>query len=222
MVVSYNALTLARRGSDSAGEVRGLSEATPSDVTMLLQAAAHGDEQCAARLLPVVYQELRKLAASRLAKAPDGNTLQPTALVHEAYLRLVGSGDPGWQGRGHFFGAAARAMRDILVEQARRKARIKHGGDRDRVGIEHAEAEGPEIAAPIENMVALDEALRRLEADDARKGQIVNLRFFAGLTAEQTAEALGISLGTVEREWRYVKAWLFAELSDAGLKNRMS
>lgn len=196
-------------------------EETPSQVTMLLQAAAQGDEQSAARLLPVVYQELRKLAASRLGKVPDGNTLQPTALVHEAYLRLIGGGDPGWQGRGHFFGAAARAMRDILVEQARRKARIKHGGERERVGMEEAEAGGVEIASPTEDMVALDEALRRLEAEDPRKGQVVNLRFFAGLTAEQTAEALGVSLGTVEREWRYVKAWLFAELSDAGLRKRM-
>lgn len=194
---------------------------SPSNVTMLLQAAAQGDEQSAARLLPVVYQELRKLAASRLGKVPDGNTLQPTALVHEAYLRLIGGGDPGWQGRGHFFGAAARAMRDILVEQARRKARIKHGGKRERVEIEAAEEGGAEIASPTEDMVALDEALRRLEAEDPRKGQVVNLRFFAGLTAEQTAEALGVSLGTVEREWRYVKAWLFAELSDPGLRKKM-
>jgi RNA polymerase sigma factor (TIGR02999 family) len=198
-----------------------VGDETPSHVTMLLHAAAAGDEASAARLLPVVYQELRKLAASRLSKRAEGNTLQPTALVHEAYLRLIGGGDPGWQGRGHFFGAAARAMRDILVEQARRKARIKHGGERERVGMEDAEAEGPGIEAPTEDMVALDEALRRLETEDPRKGQIVNLRFFAGLTAEQTAEALGVSLGTVEREWRYVKAWLFAELSDPGLRKRM-
>lgn len=198
-----------------------MPDESPSNVTMLLQAAAQGDEQSAARLLPVVYQELRKLAASRLSKRADGNTLQPTALVHEAYLRLIGGGDPGWQGRGHFFGAAARAMRDILVEQARRKARIKHGGGRDQVGLDDAEAEGPGIAAPSDDMVALDEALRRLEAEDPRKGQIVNLRFFAGLTAEQTAEALGVSLGTVEREWRFVRAWLYAELSDPGLTKRM-
>lgn len=188
---------------------------------MLLQAAASGDEQSAARLLPVVYHELRRLASSRLARTPEGNTLQPTALVHEAYLRLIGTGDPGWQGRGHFFGAAARAMRDILVEQTRRKARLKHGGDRERIDLDDACGPQAEIAPPTEDMVALDEALRRLEADDPRKGQIVNLRFFAGLTAEQTAEALGISLGTVEREWRYVKAWLYAELSDAALRQRM-
>lgn len=192
-----------------------MSEA-PGDITVMLAAASQGDRDSAARLLPLVYQELRKLAASRLAATPPGNTLQPTALVHEVYMRLVGSGDPGWEGRRHFFGAAAQAMRDILVEQARRKGRLKHGGDRDRVPLEAAESQ---IASPVDDMVALDEAIKRLEADDPRKGQIVNLRFFAGLTAEQTAQALGISLGTVEREWRFIKAWLFAELSDPALRD---
>lgn len=183
----------------------------PGDVTVMLQAAAAGDHESAARLLPLVYEELRKLAASRLARVGSGNTLQPTALVHEVYLKLVGKGDPGWEGRRHFFGAAAQAMRDVLVDQARRKGRIKHGGGKDRVELAEPEAK---LSVKVEDMVALDAALKKLEAEDARKGQIVNLRFFAGLTAEQTAEALGVSLGTVEREWRYVKAWLYAELSE--------
>ncbi|MFA6046265.1 MAG: sigma-70 family RNA polymerase sigma factor [Phycisphaerales bacterium] len=188
-----------------------MSDGDAGDVTMMLQAAAQGDHDSAARLLPLVYEELRKLAAARLARVGSGNTLQPTALVHEVYLKLVGKGDPGWEGRRHFFGAAAQAMRDVLVDQARRKGRIKHGGDRDRVELDEAEAK---LSVRVDDMVELDAALKRLEADDPRKGQIVNLRFFAGLTAEQTAEALGVSLGTVERDWRYIKAWLYAELSE--------
>ncbi len=141
-----------------------------------------------------------------------GQTLQPTALVHEAYLRVIGKEDPGWEGRGHFFGAAAQAMRDILVDQARRKAALKHGGGRKRAGIDEAHLP---IQPPSGRILALDEALKRLEAEDPRKGQIVNLRYFAGLTAKDTAAALGVSVGTVEREWRYIKAWLQVELTDA-------
>lgn len=188
-----------------------MSDGDAGEVTMMLHAAAQGDHDSAARLLPMVYEELRKLAAARLARVGSGNTLQPTALVHEVYLKLVGKGDPGWEGRRHFFGAAAQAMRDVLVDQARRKGRIKHGGDRDRVDLSQAEAK---LSVRVGDMVELDAALKRLEADDPRKGQIVNLRFFAGLTAEQTAQALGVSLGTVERDWRYIKAWLYAELSE--------
>lgn len=145
----------------------------------------------------------------RLRKVPPGQTLQPTALVHEAYLRVVGSEDPGWDGRGHFFAAAAQAMRDILVEQARRKAAKKRGGDRQRVATEQAE---PVFEPPSDDVLAIDEAVRRLEQDDPRKGQIVNLRYFAKLTAAETAEALGVSVGTVEREWRYIRAYLQREL----------
>src|SRR5690606_19300631 len=139
-------------------------------VTVLLNAAAGGDRQAAARLLPLLYSELRRLAAERLRHAPPGATLEPTALVHEAYLRLVGDGDPGWQSRAHFFGAAARAMRDILVDQARRKAAAKHGAGLRRADLDAVEIEFPE---PAEDIAALDAALRRLEARDPDKAQIV-------------------------------------------------
>ena len=128
-------------------------------------------------------------------------------------MRVVGRADPGWEGRRHFFGAAAQAMRNILVEQARRKAAMKHGGDRQRFDLDECDLA---IQPPGRDVVALDEALKRLEADDPRKGQIVNLRYFAGLTAEDTAAALGVSVGTVEREWRYIRTWLFAQLSAPG------
>ena len=186
-----------------------MSAETP--VTGMIQAATEGDAKAAAELLPLIYQELRRLARSRMAGLVVGQTLQPTALVHEAYVRLVGSGDPGWDGRGHFFAAAARAMRDILVDQARRKASLKRGGDRQRTDQDPADVP---IASPSEDVLALDEALRRLEVDDPRKGQIVNLRFFAGLTIEETAAALGVSHETIKREWRYIRTWLYSELAD--------
>ena len=184
----------------------------PNAVTLLLKATAGGDREAAAELLPLVYDELRKLARSRMVKLAPGQTLQPTALVHEAYVRVVGTEDPGWEGRGHFFGAAALAMRDVLVEQARRKAALKRGGDRERFDVRDFDLA---IQPPSEDVLALDEALTRLEADDPRKGQIVNLRYFAGLTVKETAAALGVSVGTVEREWRYIKAWLYTQLSEA-------
>lgn len=180
------------------------------EVTRILKAATEGDERAAQNLLPLVYAELRSLARARLKKLPPGQTLQPTALVHEAYLRVVGDADPGWDGRGHFFAAAARAMRDILVEQARRKGALKRGGDRRRIDMEVAE---PALEMPSEDIIAVDEAVRRLEKEDPRKGQIVNLRYFARLTTAETASALGISIATVGREWRYVRAWLARELS---------
>ncbi len=181
-----------------------------SAVTLVLDAAA-GDREAGAKLLPLVYGELRKLARVRMAALAPGQTLQPTALVHEAYMRVIGEADPGWEGRGHFFAAAARAMRDILVEQARRKAALKRGGGRRRFDLDEDDLA---IQPPCEGVVALDEALKRLEEDDPRKGQIVNLRYFAGLTAPETAAALGVSVGTVEREWRYIRAWLFTQLSE--------
>lgn len=196
--------------SKKVGEIR-MAEQPVGLVTQMLRAASAGDPQAAAELLPLVYSELRQLAQARMAKTPPGNTLQPTALVHEAYLRLVGSDDPGWSSRGHFFAAAAQAMRQILVEQARRKASPKHGGGRKRVDVEQAE---PLIEPPAEDLLALDEALARLEQADPRKGRIVMLRYFAGLTAEETAVALGLSVPTVEREWRFIRTFLYTLLSD--------
>jgi RNA polymerase sigma factor (TIGR02999 family) len=180
------------------------------EVTRVLKAAAEGDERAAQNLLPLVYAELRSLARARLKRLPPGQTLQPTALVHEAYLRVVGDEDPGWDGRGHFFASAARAMRDILVEQARRKGALKRGGDRRRIDMELAE---PALEMPSEDVIAVDEVMRRLEKEDPRKGQIVNLRYFARLTTAETASALGVSIATVGREWRYIRAWLARELS---------
>src|SRR5262245_48547131 len=183
-----------------------------SDVTHLLDAAAAGDCRAAAGLLPLVYDELRRLAAARLADEPSGNTLQPTALVHEAYLRLVGSPDGDhWNHRGHFYAAAAEAMRRILVEQARRKKRHKHGGQRRRLSLEAAES--PAVA-PSEDLAALDEALTRLTAHDPAKAEVVKLRFFAGLAMSEVAQALGLSLATAERYWTYARLWLYAELTD--------
>ena len=181
-------------------------------VTALLDEAATQGPRRAEELLPLVYEELRALARARMAHELPGQTIQATALVHEAYLRLVGDQDPGWNGRGHFFGAAALAMRRILVEQARRRGRIKRGGDRQRVDLDAAE---PAIEPPDDLVLAVDEAVRRLEKQDARKGQIVNLRYFAGLTAEETARVLGVSIGTVERDWRFIKAWLQEQLDPA-------
>ena len=164
----------------------------------------------AAELLPQVYRELRALAESRLRRLPPGQTLQPTALVHEAYMRLVGTADPGWNGRGHFFGAAAKAMRNILVDEARRKGANKRGGDRLRVDLPDSA-----LAAITRHadMLELDEALAKLEELDERKGSVVMLRVFCGLTIDQTAMALGLSAATVERDWTYAKAWLHRELS---------
>lgn len=173
--------------------------------------------EAAQDLLPRVYDELRNLARARLRKVPPGGTLQATALVHEAYLRVVGDHDPGWDGCGHFFAAAARAMRDILVEYARRKAARKRGGDRRRVACEQAE---PVFVPPSDDILAVDEAVKRLEADDPRKGQIVNMRYFARLTTAETAQALGVSVGTVEREWRYIRAWLQRELTVGRTRQR--
>ena len=181
-------------------------------ITRLLQVAARSGPESADRLLPLVYDQLRALARASMARETPGQTLQPTALVHEAYLRVIGDEDPGWNSRGHFYAAASRAMRRILVEQARRKSRAKHGGGRDRVPLrDEAEA----VESDPTDVIAVDEAVRRLEARDPRKGEIVNLRYFAGLTVEETARALEVSVGTVEREWRYIKAWLQVELDGA-------
>jgi RNA polymerase sigma factor (TIGR02999 family) len=177
-----------------------------NEVTQILSDLARGDAHAAGQLLPLVYDELRRLAAARLAAEPSGNTLQPTALVHEAYLRLVGTPDGDrWDHRGHFFAAAAEAMRRILVEAARRKKAAKHGG-----GLHRHDANDLPIPAPPvdDDLVALDEALTRFAQVEPQKAELVKLRYFVGLTIEETAAALGISPATAKRHWAYSKAWL--------------
>jgi RNA polymerase sigma factor (TIGR02999 family) len=182
-----------------------------SDVTRILSAIERGDAQAAAQLLPLVYDELRRLAAQRLAQEKPGQTLEATALVHEAYLRLVGADpDQPWQNRGHFFAAAAEAMRRILVESARRKDRLKHGGGRHRVSLDDDCALAAEIS---EDLPALDEALTRLAERDPLRAELVKLRFFAGLTMPEVAQVLRISLATAERHWTFARTWLYAELT---------
>jgi RNA polymerase sigma factor (TIGR02999 family) len=181
-----------------------------SDVTRILSAIQAGERHKAAELLPLVYAELRKLAAARLAAEPAGQTLQPTALVHEAYLRLVGNGDSGWDSRGHFFAAAAEAMRRIVVEAARRKRRVKHGGDCARVDVELADLP---TRMPADDLLALDESLRQLEAEDPVKARLVTLRYFAGLTIEQAADSCGISRVTAHRYWTFARAWLHQRMA---------
>jgi RNA polymerase sigma factor (TIGR02999 family) len=182
-----------------------------NEVTRILSALEAGDPQAAGHLLPLVYDELRQLAAARLADEKPGQTLQPTALVHEAYLRLVGDGPPrAWDNRGHFFAAAAEAMRRILVENARRKRSRKHGGGLKRHDPEEAELAAPE---PVEDLLALDEALDRLAAKDPLKAELVKLRYFAGMTIDESAAALGISAATAKRYWAYARAWLYQAVS---------
>jgi RNA polymerase sigma factor (TIGR02999 family) len=180
-----------------------------AQLTHVLKAASAGDRKAAAELLPLVYDELRRLARARMARQPAGSTFQPTALVHEAYLKLVGQADPGWDSRAHFFGAAAQAIRHILVDQARRKASAKRGGDFHRV----EEFDLP-IEPPPVDMLALNEALTELERQDGRKARIVMLHYFGGLTLEETAEAMGMSVSTVQRQWRFTRSLLIQSLSD--------
>ena len=183
-----------------------------SDVREILDATGRGEPEAASRLLPLVYDELRRLAAHRLAQEPPGQTLDATALVHEAYLRLVG-GDPGkpWQGRGHFFAAAAEAMRRILVERARRKRRLRHGGGRARAAVEPAELPAPEDR-PVDELLAVDAALDRLAAVDPSAAELVKLRYFAGFSIPRAAEILGISPRSADRLWTYARAWLRREI----------
>jgi RNA polymerase sigma factor (TIGR02999 family) len=181
-----------------------------SQVTQIMHAIAEGDPDAASQLLPLVYDELRKLAAQRLAREAPGQTLQPTDLVHEAYLRLVGEDDEQhWDSRGHFFAAAAEAMRRILVENARQKASLKRGGDRDRMDVVDSLPAAPE---PREDLVALDEALTKLAATDKQAAELVQLRYFAGLPLPEIAEILGISPRTANRLWAFAKAWLREEV----------
>jgi RNA polymerase sigma factor (TIGR02999 family) len=189
-----------------------------TDVTRILNAIERGDATATDQLLPLVYEELRILAAQRLSQEPPGQTLQATALVHEAYLRLVGSERQDWAGRGHFFKAAAEAMRRILIDNARRKKSLKRGGGRRPANLSTAPLRvgDPSLAAddawPIEDMLALDEALAKLALQDPTKADLVKLRYFAGLTIEQAAKALDISHATAERYWDYARSWLRVEL----------
>ena len=181
-----------------------------SNVTRILNAIERGDVKATDELLPVVYEELRLLAAQKLSRELPGQTLQATALVHEAYLRLLGDQGQTWQSRGHFFAAAAEAMRRILIENARRKKRLKHGGDHQEVDIEEAEVT---ISGPCDDLLALDEALEKLAEADKVKADLVKLRFFAGLTNEQAAQVLGISHNTADRYWAYARSWLHLEIT---------
>ena len=172
------------------------------------------ETQAAAELLPAVYAELRRLAAALTGQLPPGQTLTPTALVHEAYLKLVRDKDPGWEGRRHFFGAAAKAMREILVDQARRKASIKRGGGGQRIDLTEGLAL---IQPPADDVEALDEAIQQLEVEEPRLAEIVRLRYYTGLSVEETASVIGLSVSTVTREWRFARAWLAGRLSEDAL-----
>jgi RNA polymerase sigma factor (TIGR02999 family) len=184
-----------------------------NDVTRILNALAGGDRKAANELMPLVYNELRRLAAVKLAREKPGQTLQATALVHEAYLRLAGN-DPErpWEDRGHFFAAAAEAMRRILIDRARRKQSVRHGGGHRRVELDEAVF----VGEPRQDLLALDEALNRLAEKQPIKAELVKLRFFAGLTMPEAAQALGIELRTAERYWTFARSWLYAELEDEG------
>jgi RNA polymerase sigma factor (TIGR02999 family) len=180
-----------------------------SDVTRILDRAQAGDSQAADELLPLVYDELRRMAAARMAREAAGQTLQPTALVHEAWLRLGGQSQPAWQNRAHFFSAAAEAMRRILIDRARGKARLRHGGEWERVDFEN-------VTVAVEDadntVLAVHEALEKLSTQDARKAEIVKLRYFVGMNHQEIADALGIAEPTVRRDWAYARSWLYAEL----------
>ena len=184
-----------------------------SEVTEILTALERGDCHAAEDLLPLVYAELRRLAAQKLAREKPGQTLQATALVHEAWLRLAGTQQEGnesrWDGRRHFFGAAAEAMRRILIENARRKARVRHGGDCNRENLDEVEITSP---LPDADLLALDEALNRLAGLDAPAAKLVKLRFFTGLTQEEAAEVLGLSRSAADRAWVFARAWLFRQI----------
>ena len=203
-----------RRKVASRGRVWRATSAM-NDVTRILSAIERGDPSAADQLLPLVYDELRKLATQRLAHEKPGQTLQATALVHEAYLKLVGTdADRPWNGRDHFFAAAAEAMRRLLIDNARRKQTHRHGGLHTRRDIDAIDITAAP-STPTEDLLALDEALTRLEAEDPPKAQLVKLRYFAGLTEQQAADAAGLSLSTAQRHWRFARAWLLEALHEA-------
>ena len=181
----------------------------PHSVTLVLQAIGRSEEGAAEKLLPLVYAELRRLAGARMAHEMSGHTLQPTALVHEAWLRLVHNGDRTWQNRAHFFGAAAEAMRRILIEKARQKSRLKHGGGQARLNIEDLELAD---TTADDKILLVDEALKELKIEDPELERIVVLKFFGGLSNEEIAETLGLSKRTLDRQWAYARAWLFRRI----------
>lgn len=184
-------------------------------VTQILNVIEAGDPHAAEQLLPLVYDELRQLARARLAHEQPGLTLQPTALVHEAYLRLVGNtGDSSWENRGHFFAAAAEAMRRILIDQARRKHSLKRGGQAARIEFDSSVAPPAPENGTAFDLLALDEALRQFEEEDPVRAQLVKLKYFAGLSIEETAQAMGISSATAKRHWIYARAWLYGKLEN--------
>jgi RNA polymerase sigma factor (TIGR02999 family) len=205
------------RSGDETSHFRRDKLATMSDVTRILNAIEQGDPHAAEQLLPLVYDELRKLAAQKMAAEKPGQTLQATALVHEAYLRLIGDAEQPWKSRGHFLCAAAEAMRRILIEQARRKGSVKHGGGRQRVDLDVVAPAQAQAQPDHNNLLALDEALTRLAQQEPARAELVKLRFFGGLTMPEAAAALGISLATAERYWVFARAWLCAELVDPEL-----
>jgi RNA polymerase sigma factor (TIGR02999 family) len=180
-----------------------------SDVTQVLQSLERGDSHATEQLLPLVYEELRKLAAYKMANEAPGHTLQATALVHEAWLRLVSDENRNWNGRAHFFGAAAEAMRRILIENARRKSAVRHGGGQARLDVQEIE-----IATPSkdEELLAVHDALEKLASRDKQKAELVKLRYFIGLTTDEAADVLGVSVATADRWWRFSRAWLFEEI----------
>jgi len=180
-----------------------------SDVTRILERVQQGEAKAAEELLPLVYDELRKLAAHKMAQEPPGQTLQATALVHEAWLRLAGAGESRWDSRGHFFAAAAEAMRRILIERARAKARLRRGGHLERVALEHVTIASADTDATV---LAVHDALDRLAALDPLKAEVVKLRYFIGFNHAEIAQALGLSEPTVRRHWSFARAWLYAEL----------
>ena len=180
-----------------------------SEITLVLEAIGRGEDCASEELLPLVYAELRRHASVRMAHEAAGQTLQPTALVHEAWLRLFGNGDCRWQNRGHFFGAASLAMRRILIENARRKSRLKRGGDQLRVEVEQLELAA---TTPDEKVLLIDDALEKLELQDPEKARVVVLKFFGGLTNQQVAETMAVTERTIERHWAYAKAWLYQSI----------
>jgi RNA polymerase sigma factor (TIGR02999 family) len=181
-----------------------------NDVTRMLAAIARNDPRAANQLLPLVYEELRMLAASKMARETPGQTLQPTALVHEAWLRLAGTENQTWDSRAHFFGAAAEAMRRILIENARRKKALRHGAGQAKLDVEEFDIAAP---APDEHLLAINEALDKFAALEKEKAELVKLRYFAGMTIEEAANVLGISEATAKRWWIYARAWLYAEVA---------
>jgi RNA polymerase sigma factor (TIGR02999 family) len=182
-----------------------------SEVTQILAAIGDGNISAAEQLLPLVYNELRRLAVYKMAQETPGQTLQPTALVHEAWLRLAGNADQEWNGRAHFFGAAAEAMRRILIDNARRKRAVRHGGGQQRMDFEEIEIA---TAVKDDDLLAVNEVLERFAAQDKQKAELVKLRYFAGLTIDEAAEILGVSAPTAKRWWTYARAWLHKEIKD--------